>query len=362
MNILHKIFTPGSKSKKTLLHCDVEVGDRQPHSSPKVSASVQVKRKSTAASSDDDDDCGPLMRSVSMTVVSDPVPTSFKTNSSFANQSRPTQGPASFKSARLANSFSNASCHLERHHQHTAALAGSVSRHNQRSLFDKIQGSGSFAAGETTVSGGSFTANGGAVNLWRLPWTQQKVTMCPNCHRPRQRDRTMFVSRASYTLQETTIENGMGDDMSEANEDMSYSDSEGMGAPMSDSVTCRCGVVSEGDAPLDYDDSAEATEEHPQMFVVETQNPSAVQLPGTIAEASDSEGEGREDLRRSYKLSLVSPPTSTSLRRRAPHVQPPLSGASTKSNTASVPKRVTHWLHEQQTSEAPVVLKPKASR
>ncbi|CBZ30343.1 hypothetical protein, unknown function [Leishmania mexicana MHOM/GT/2001/U1103] len=360
MNILHKIFTPGSKSKKTLLHCDVEAGDRQSNSSPKVSTSVQIKRKSTGKSSDDDD-CGPLMRSVSMTVVSDPVPTSFKTNSSFANQSRPTQGPASFRSVPPASSLSNASCHLERHHQHTAALASSVSRHNQRSLFDKIQGSGSFAVGETTVSGGSFTANGGTVNLWRLPWTQKKVTMCPNCHRPRERDRNVYVSRASYVLQETTIENGMGDDMSEANEDMSYSESEGMGGPMSDSVTCRCGVVSEGDAPLDYDDSAEATEEHPQMFIVETQNPSAVQLPGTVAEASDSEDEGRDDLRRSYKLSFVSPPTSTSLRRRAPHAQRPLGGASPQSNTASVPKRVTHWLHEQQTSEAPVLSKPKAT-
>ncbi|GET92297.1 hypothetical protein, unknown function [Leishmania tarentolae] len=361
MNILQKIFTPSSKSKKGLLHSDGDVRDRQSHSSPRSCTSAHVKRKPTAETSDDDD-LGPVMQSVSTTVVSDPVPTSFKTNSSLVNQSKLTQGPASVKSVRRASSFSNTSCHLERHHQHSATFAGSASRHNQRSLFDKIQGSGSFAVGETAVSGGSFTANGGTVSLWRLPWTQQKVTMCPNCHRPRQRDRNVCFSRANYTMKETTIENGMGDDMSEANDDMSYSDSEDLGGPMSDSVACRCGVVSEGDAPLERDDSADVNEYHPQMFVVETQAASAVQLPGTIAEASDSEGEGPEDMRRSYKLSLVSPPTSSSLRRRAPHVQPLLDGSSPQKTSSSVPKRVTHWLHEQQASEASVRSKPKATR
>ncbi|CAJ1022613.1 hypothetical protein, conserved [Leishmania lindenbergi] len=363
MNILQKIFTPGSSTKKkSLLHGDQEVRERQSHTSPKASASTRIKRKSTTENSDGDS-CGPLVQSVSLTVISDPVPTSFKTNSSFANQSRQTQGTASPKSVHLAGSLSNASYHLDRHHQHTSTQASSVSRHNQRSLFDRMQNSGSFALGDTTVAGGSSSANGCTVNLWRLPWTQQKVTMCPHCHRPRQRDRNTHVSRASYSVQQTGSENGMGDDMSEANDDMSYGDLEDMGGPTGESVTyCRCGAAVDGDTPPDHDNSIESAEERPQVFVVETQNPRKVLLRGPITNDSVSDSDGDEDHRRSYKLSLVSSLTSASLRRRAPHVQPTQSTDPPQSSSTSVPRSVSHWLHEQEASEAPALSSPKGVR
>ncbi|KAG5493212.1 hypothetical protein GH5_01952 [Leishmania sp. Ghana 2012 LV757] len=363
MNILQKIFSPGSTAKKkTLLHGDLEVGDRQSRSTPKPSAPTRIKRKSTAESSADDL-CGPLMQSVSMTVHSDPVPTSFKTNSSFANHARPTQGPASPKSLRLAGSLSNMSSHVDRHQQHSATLVSSVPRHSERSLFDKKQGSGSFAAGDTAVPGGSFAANGGTVNLWRLPWTQQKVIMCSNCHRPRQRGRSTYISRAHYTAQQVSCDNDMGDDISEANDDTSYSDSEDMGGPTSEAVShCRCGITMDGDVPREHHSSAEAAEEQPEVFVVETRNSNVARFPGTMGSDSDSDGEGAEGLRRSFKLSLVSSLTSSSLRRRAPHAPQALNADSRHSCTASVPKSVSHWLHEQQTSEAPAMLNLKAAR
>ncbi|KAG5468279.1 hypothetical protein LSCM1_02257 [Leishmania martiniquensis] len=362
MNILQKIFSPGSTAKKTLLHGDLEVGDRQSRSSPKASASTRMKQKSAAERSDDDP-CETLMQSVSMTVNSDPVPTSFKTNSSFANPSKHTQGSASPRSARLAGSMPNMSSHSDRHQQHPSTLASSASRPNQRSLFDKIQGSGSFAVGDTTVPGGSFAGNGGTVSFWRLPWTQQKVIMCSNCHRPRQRDRGTYVSRTNYAAQQTSCEKDMSDDMSEANDDSSYADSEDMGGPTSEAVSyCRCRAGLEGDAPRERHNSVDAAEEPPEVFVVETRNSSVAHGRCTIDSGSDSDGEGIEGRQRSYKLSLVSSLTSSSLWRRAPHVQQTLNTDLRHSCTSSVPGSVSHWLHEQQTSEAPAMLNLKTAK
>jgi hypothetical protein len=349
MSVLQKIFTPSSSKKKSsLLHSDVDNSEKVSHASPKVSASTRIKHK--PFDEDDDDGQG---RSVSMTVNCDPVPSSFKTNSSFANQSKGGLGPNSPKSFRANASFSGTSSHLDRHHQHNATLASSASRHNRNSLFDKptTQVSSSFAPGDTTIPGANGTANNGTMNLWRLPWTQQKVVMCSNCHRPRKMDRaTTYVSRVDYSVPQTSNPN-MGDDISEASDaDMSCDDSEDGNGLLADSMTfCRCG------AAMEVGDIAEpgpAFEECPPVFVVETEKSSTVVLPGTIADDSDSDVEV-EGFQRSYKLSLVSPLTSSSLRRQQPpaHVAPTL-------GAASVPK-VSSWLNDQRKSEAPASSKPK---
>ncbi|KAK7200736.1 hypothetical protein NESM_000131600 [Novymonas esmeraldas] len=364
MSVLQKIFTPGSLiKKKALPHGDVERSEQQRFTSPSASVTNRIKRKPTVES-DDDDDRGPLARSVSMTLNCDPVPTSFKTNSSFATQSKAAPASASPKSVRLGASFSNGGTHLDRHHQHTATLASSTSRHTQRSMFDKMQTNSSFAPGDTVVPGASFAANGaGTVNLWRLPWTQQKVTMCPNCHRPRQRERTnAYVSRADYAAPPASdAVEGMGDDISEASEEMSCDDSEGVDGPVADSTTyCRCRAAAAAGTALQ--DAGGSAEEHPPVFVVETERSSTVQLPGTIASDSDSDGGDVEGLQRSYKLSLVSPLTCSSLRRREPGSQPMLGAASRQTSSAtSVPRSVSNWLHEQQSTEGPKAPKPKAA-
>lgn len=359
MSVLQKIFTPGSltKKKNPLQASDLDDAERQSRGSPKTSASTRIKRRSSAE--DDDEDSGPLMRSVSLTVNCDPVPTSFKTNASFSSSLRAAGGPASPKSLRLSNSVaagSGGSTHLDHHHQHNATLASSLNRHSQRSMFDKTQNNSSFAPGDKTVLCTSGAGNATGVNLWRLPWTKQQVKMCPNCHRPRQRDRTAYVSRGDYTVPQAQADTGAGDDLSEASDDMSYDDSEGAGGAASESVTyCRCGAAAAGG------EASGAAEEHPPVFVIETQCSLTVQLPGTIAKDSDSDGE-HEGPQRSYTLSLVSPLTSASLRRREPHVQPMLSAASRQTSSASVPKSVSTWLNDQQTSEAPCSTRPKAAK
>lgn len=364
MSVLQKIFTPSSSKKKnSLLHSDLDNSEKISHSSPKASATLRSKRKPS-----DEDDDEPLGRSVSMTLNCDPVPSSFKTNASFANQSKTALGPSSPKSFRASASFSGTNSHLDRHHQHNATLASSASRHNRNSLFDKPAGqvNSSFAPGDTTIPGASGTANNGTVNLWRLPWQQQKVVMCPNCHRPRKMDRaTTYVSRADYTVPQTSNPN-MADDISEASDDdVSCGDSEGMGGPLTDSMTfCRCGAAVEGDVA----EPSAAVGESPPVFVVETEKSSTVVLPGTIANDSDSDTEV-EGFQRSYKLSLVSPLTSSSLRRQqhpatlaqtpSQHVPPTLTSTSRQTSSAASMPKVSSWLNDQRKNEMPASSKPK---
>lgn len=353
MSMLQKLFSSSSSKKKgSLLQADVDGSEKTPRSSPKTSASSRIKRKPL-----DEEGGEPLAHSVSMTVNCDPVPPSFKTNSSFATQSKPMQGFNSPKSFRSNASFSGTNSHLDRHHQHNATLASSASRHNRNSLFDKPAGqvNGSFALGDTTVPGANGTTNTGTVNLWHLPWTQQKVMMCPNCHRPRKMDRaTTYVSRADYSVPQTSNPN-LADDISEASDGASRDDSECLGEALTDSMTfCRCGAAIEGEAL----ESSAPMEERPPVFVVETAKSSSMVLPGTIADDSDSDVEV-EGLQRSYKLSLVSPLTSSSLRRQQPRVPPTLSSASRQTpSAASVPK-VDSWLNDQQQMKVPASSKPK---
>ncbi|KPA82290.1 hypothetical protein ABB37_03395 [Leptomonas pyrrhocoris] len=353
MSVLQRIFTPSSSKKKSsLLHSDLENSEKIPQAAPKASASTRIKRKSSS-----EDEGEALCRSVSMTVNCDPVPSSFKTNASFANQSKATAGPNSPKSLHVSGSLSGANGHLDRHHRHTATLASSASRPNRNSLFDKPAGpaNSSFASGDMTVPCASGTANNGAVNLWRLPWTQQKVVMCPNCHRPRKTDRaTPYVSRADYAVPQTSSPN-FAEDISEASDDISCGDSEGVGGPLTDSMTfCRCGAAVGGDVA----EPNAAMTESPPVFVVETGKSSNMVLPGTIARDSDSDTE-MEGVQRAFKLSLVSPLTTSSLRRQQPHVPPSLGSTSRQtSSAASVPK-VHSWLNDQRGSEVPVTSKPK---
>lgn len=363
MSVLQKIFTPSSSKKKgSLLQSDVDGSERVLHSSPKASASTRIKRRPSDV---DDEDTEVLTKSVSMTLNCDPVPLSFKTNSSFANQARLTAGSSSPKSLRANASFSGTNSHLERHHQHNVTLASSATRHNRSSLFDKpaTQANSSFAPGDTTIPGASGVASNGTMNLWRLPWTQQKVIMCPNCHRPRKVDRAnTYVSRADYSVPQTSSPD-MADDISEASDDVSCADSEGMSGPLGDSMTfCRCGAAVEtesGDAAAAAATGAGAAqEEHPPVFVVETAKSSNVVLPGTIADDSDSDVEV-EGFQRSYRLSLVSPLTSSSLRRQQPHVPPTLGAASRQTSSGASAPKVNTWLNDQRKNDVPASSKPK---
>ncbi|KAG5493972.1 hypothetical protein JKF63_01804 [Porcisia hertigi] len=358
MSLLQKIFTPGSfTKKKKLLHSEPDGEERHSPSSFKVSSS-RNKRK-LAAELSDSDTSEFLMQSVSTAVNCDPVPTSFKTSASFATQPKLPLGSVSPKSVRLTGSFSNTSGLFERPQHTTNTLATSFTRHNQRSLFDKVHSAGSFAAGDTAVHSSSFSANGSTVNLWRLPWTQQRVTMCPNCHRPRQRDRNTYVSRATYVVPHVVGGAGMGDDMSEAG-DMSDGDSEVLNGPANDSLThCRCGAAAEDDAQLHSSGVAVAAGQLPPVFVVETQMSSAEKLPGSIDKDSESDNEEGVRVRQSYRLSQVSPLTSASLQHRQLTLQPGMKTTSNRASTASVPSSVSHWLHEQQVSEVPAASKKK---
>ncbi|KPI90488.1 hypothetical protein ABL78_0418 [Leptomonas seymouri] len=290
MSVLQKIFSPGSSKKKNmLLHSDVEASEKNCQLPAKASASTRIKRKPS-----DERDDGTLGRSVSTTVNCDPVPLSFKTNPSFANHSRIGFDPSSPESFR-AHASPGANGQLDRLQRHTTTNVKTIPPSNRKFILEHepVKGYSSLAVGNAKIYDPNETTNNGATNLWRLPWTQQKVVMCPNCHRPRKTEKaTTNVPQASNP--------NHADDMSEANEVASSRGSDPMAVVLEELATyCRCKAAVEAEVPEPA--SAVIT-----PTAVEVPEKKIASLPTKAQDASDKEtADASSSLSQAYSPKLT---------------------------------------------------------
>lgn len=223
-------------------------------------------------------------------------------------------------------------------------------------LLSSTHRSNNLLANNNSLASGGDGAAGGAgagstVNYWRLPWTQQKVAMCPYCNRLIRQERVTQMNSKEFFVDDS-IRSDIGADLSKTSScsDSSSSSSgsssnSGAYHPGLDSPSatyCRCGVGSTqfalgpgaegGEAsgattknasfaqPRSNGDLAHSQPPPPPpVFIVETERSLNIVVPGTIADnsSSSSEDSDTEGNHRSVKLSLVSPLTSSTLLRNA---------------------------------------------
>lgn len=246
-------------------------------------------------------------------ISSDPVPQTFRSPAVILQKSSPLLVHQTHSNISTPG-FSNGSFT----HDRAVPVRGSPIALTQSRSAPQFRGTGSFAGSDV---------HGNTVNYWHLPWSPQRVVMCPYCHRPQQQVPVGGYGSLPGARSEASSRSSCCSDSSDSCQQETY---------------CRCGTRGADDlhasqsytsGALKNDNSmALSTSSHsaaytlPPVFIVETQRSACITVPGTLAEdgsSSEDEDDNSANPRTSshVKLSLVTPLTSHSLRMMNPPQQ-----------------------------------------